>query len=457
MNQTTDSSGSDILILGQGIPSRQAIEDFFAQRHGVLTLQQSGIFRAADGTKMAITFANKNPKRDYGWLNVNEAAMKALEESSGWFAFAYYDCEEQKGYFFEVPMSLIAQSVRKRGLKLFGQRYSLYIVHRSGAFRLRNIDLDIQDYLVHQVSLHRDGDTAGDTAQGDAVEPDDDSNHVTYTAEQFLAETYLTRETLDDLEALLTDRKQIILYGPPGTGKTYVAQKLARYFVGGDESRIQLIQFHPSYSYEEFIEGIRPEARDDGPPTYPVRQGMFSAFCEEAAQRDDGRFVMIIDEINRGNIAKIFGELMFLLEYRDSKVPLPYSGNSFSIPNNVYLIGTMNTADRSIALVDFALRRRFHFVPFGADRSVLVRWIEANGAPLPYLMDLFDEVNRAIEDQDYQIGFSYFMRPEMTVADLGRIWRYSIEPYLEECFFDNRAKVNELRWNSLIARFGSRI
>ena len=161
---------------------------------------------------------------------------------------------------------------------------------------------------------------------------------------------------------------------------------------------------------------------------------------------------MIIDEINRGNIAKIFGELMFLLEYRDRSVPLAYSGHFFSIPDNVYLIGTMNTADRSIALVDFALRRRFHFIHFGADRDILARWIQANDAPVPYLLNLFDAVNRAIDDRDYQIGFSYFMKPGLTEADLRRVWRHSIEPYLEEYFFDNRAKVEELRWNALVPR-----
>jgi 5-methylcytosine-specific restriction protein B len=162
---------------------------------------------------------------------------------------------------------------------------------------------------------------------------------------------------------------------------------------------------------------------------------------------------MIVDEINRGNIAKVFGELMFLLEYRDSNVPLAYSGRCFSIPENVYLIGTMNTADRSIALVDFALRRRFHFIHFGADRAVLERWIDANEVTTPYMLRLFDAVNNAIDDRDYRIGFSYFMKPGMTETDLRRVWRYSIEPYLEEYFFDNRAKVEELRWDALMARF----
>jgi 5-methylcytosine-specific restriction protein B len=161
---------------------------------------------------------------------------------------------------------------------------------------------------------------------------------------------------------------------------------------------------------------------------------------------------LVIDEINRGNIAKIFGELMFLLEYRDRHVELPYSGEGFSIPDNVYIIGTMNTADRSIALVDFALRRRFHFVHFGADRGILERWIRANGAPVPYALALFDAVNRAIDDRDYQIGFSHFMKPGLSEADLRRVWRYSVEPYLEEYFFDNRAKVEELRWETLVSR-----
>jgi hypothetical protein len=390
-----------------------------------------------DDDQFLISYANKN-ERGVGWLAPNHEAMKQLEHPLGFFTFAFIDRDKGKAFFLEVPMQTLSQKIEAIGLKpgLQGDRYGLTIEWRQDQLYLGRVNLEAQSYLTGEVPIQR---------------PIEVQPPSVYTAERFLAETYLTLDILDELTALLEDKQQIILYGPPGTGKTYVAQKFARYFVGGDEDRVQIIQFHPSYSYEEFIEGIRPEARDDGPPRYPIRPGIFRAFCEEA-RGQDGRFVMIVDEINRGNIAKIFGELMFLLEYRDRSVPLAYSGLYFLIPDNVYLIGTMNTADRSIALVDFALRRRFHFVHFGADRGVLARWIEANDAPVPYLLDLFDAVNRAIDDRDYQIGFSYFMKPGLTEADLRRVWRYSIEPYLEEYFFDNRAKVEELRWNALVPR-----
>ena len=432
--------------------SRTTTVEYFAEQHGQLTLEGQSVFRDTHGNRLFITFAHKGEKSKRGALNLRRDKMLELEDSGGVFAFAYYEWDDALGYFFEVPMREIAQHVRDRKLTLSpDRRYGMGVFRHDDRFQLSQLSIDITNFLVGKVELVqlKRKDTPGKDLPLIQQEKEVERE---YDADQFLAETYLDLETLEELEALLNDKQQIILYGPPGTGKTYVAQKLARYFVGGDESRVQLIQFHPSYSYEEFMEGIRPEARDDGPPLYPVREGVFRSFCE-AARGQEGRYVMIIDEINRGNIAKIFGELMFLLEYRDRWVPLPYSGEHFCIPDNVFVVGTMNTADRSIALVDFALRRRFHFVHFGADRDVLARWIKANGAPVPYLLDLFDTVNAAIEDHDYQIGFSYFMRPRMTQADLRRVWRYSVEPYLEEYFFDNRAKVDELRWDALVSRF----
>ncbi|NLS78581.1 MAG: AAA domain-containing protein [Chloroflexi bacterium] len=266
--------------------------------------------------------------------------------------------------------------------------------------------------------------------------------------ERFLERTLLESRDLDELEALLSDKKQMVFYGPPGTGKTWVGQELAHYFTGSETGRVEIVQFHPSYSYEEFIEGIRPEAQKQGPPLFPVKPGVFRSFCEQARANPGSRYVMIIDEINRGNIAKIFGELMFLLEYRGKSVRLAYSGELFSIPENVYIIGTMNTADRSIALVDFALRRRFHFFRFDADSEILKRWIDRNSVSEPLassILSFFDQVNNQIEDRDYKIGFSYFMRPGLKEEDLKRIWVYNIEPYLDEYFFDRRDEVTKLR------------
>ncbi len=252
---------------------------------------------------------------------------------------------------------------------------------------------------------------------------------------------------MEDLRALLEDKRQIILYGPPGTGKTYVAQKLAKLLTGLREpppERVEMVQFHPAYSYEEFMEGIRPESKESADGRYvvdyPVRRGVFRRFCE-GAKDIDGPCVFIIDEINRGNIPRIFGELLLLLEYRDRDVPLPYSGERFRIPQNVYLIGTMNTADRSIALVDFALRRRFHLFRCKADPDLLDRWLAKNPVQVPNLSTLYRKLaEEAIDDPDYAIGHSHFMKPGLTEEQLERIWRYSIEPYLDEYYIDEYYK-----------------
>lgn len=265
---------------------------------------------------------------------------------------------------------------------------------------------------------------------------------------RFRERTFLEPDDLAEMEALLGDKKQMIFYGPPGTGKTWVAQEFAYCFTGGNDDHIELVQFHPSYSYEEFIEGIRPEAQDQGPPLFPVKPGAFREFCEKARTDPKNPYVMIIDEINRGNIAKIFGELMFLLEYRGKEVMLAYSGERFTMPENVYLIGTMNTADRSIALVDFALRRRFHFFRFDADLEILKRWIDKNNVSeslASSVLGFLDQVNNRIPDRNYKIGFSYFMKHDLKEEDLKRIWTYNIEPYLEEYFFDRPDEVTQLR------------
>lgn len=280
-----------------------------------------------------------------------------------------------------------------------------------------------------------------------------------YTDDDFLEDTYLEVRFLEELKRVVEDKGQIIFVGPPGTGKTYVAQKFAKLLAEGDEARVELIQFHPSYEYEEFMEGIRPESKETGEGTqvvsYPVRAGAFKRFCEKARGSED-KWVMIIDEINRGNIAKIFGQLLYLLEYRDSKVVLPYSTQSFSIPSNVFILGTMNTADRSIALVDFALRRRFHFVHMSADRAVLERYLERNPGATGKALAYFDRANEAIDDPHYQIGFSYFMRPGLNESDIELIWRYSVFPYLQEYHFDDPDRLDQLTWEAVRDRVESR-
>ena len=185
---------------------------------------------------------------------------------------------------------------------------------------------------------------------------------------------------------------------------------------------------------------------------YPSLPGVFVKFCRRA-ESIDGPCVFIIDEINRGNIARIFGELMLLLEYRNLDVPLPYSGDRFRIPENVYIIGTMNTADRSIALVDFALRRRFHFFHFAADPDLFDRWLDDNPSTIPYLGELYRRLSQeAVDDPHFAVGPSYFMRDDLTERKLERIWRRSILPYLQEYYFDQEAKAQRWAWDSEFMR-----
>jgi 5-methylcytosine-specific restriction enzyme B len=247
---------------------------------------------------------------------------------------------------------------------------------------------------------------------------------------------HVNRAWLQEVIDLLNDRPQVIFYGPPGTGKTYLAQEIAQH-VAGDAYR--LVQFHPAYSYEDFFEGYRPVSKVDGSVGFELKGGPLRTLVDQAIENPTVPHVLIIDEINRGNLAKIFGELYFLLEYRDRSIDLLYASGSdkdFTLPKNVYLIGTMNTADRSIALVDAAMRRRFAFVSLHPSEeptnSLLRSWLVASHRDLR-VADLLNELNSRIEDSDFKIGPSYFMRDAVFhPGGLERVWRTAILPLLEE-------------------------
>src|SRR5262249_52051898 len=203
---------------------------------------------------------------------------------------------------------------------------------------------------------------------------------VPFRDEDFQRKTYLGSDWLARARTLLQLKRQLILQGVPGTGKTHVARNLARLLTGGRRDTIRVVQFPPAYSYEDFVEGIRPssvECNGRKEITYPVEDGLLCAFAAEAARRPAEPHVLIIDEINRGNLPRIFGELLYLLEYREQSVALPYSRRDFRLPANLFLIGTMNAADRSVALIDQALRRRFSFLDMSPDPAVLAAWLRA--------------------------------------------------------------------------------
>jgi 5-methylcytosine-specific restriction enzyme B len=259
---------------------------------------------------------------------------------------------------------------------------------------------------------------------------------------QFAHDLLMDQAELAKIADLLWERKQIILYGPPGTGKTYVASRLARHLT--EEGAVKLVQFHPSYTYEDFFEGFRPEPGGSGTLTFTLRAGPFRDFAEVAAANPSTAYILIIDEINRANLAKVFGELYFLLEYRDQSISLQYSPDKeFVLPENLFLIGTMNTADRSIARIDTAMRRRFAFVELDPRippvRGLLGRWLDARELTADAAL-LLDELNRRIEDADAAIGPSYLMDERIYQREdgLDRVWQYQIIPLLEDLFYGQR-------------------
>jgi 5-methylcytosine-specific restriction protein B len=243
--------------------------------------------------------------------------------------------------------------------------------------------------------------------------------------------------------ALLMDRKQLILYGPPGTGKTFIARAIATHLVG-KESKPEVVQFHPSYTYEQFVEGYRPVVDEVGTMVYRLQPGTLVRLAELARLNEDRKFVLLIDEINRGNLPKIFGELLYLLEYRDESVHLMYQeaeGAPFALPPNLYFLGTMNSADRSIGTIDAALRRRFHFLGLFPNRVPIIgtldKWIIGNAPSLGWLPPVVDHLNErlAIVDSQIQVGQSFFMRKDIDEALVDLIWKADVLPYLEDQLF----------------------
>jgi hypothetical protein len=276
----------------------------------------------------------------------------------------------------------------------------------------------------------------------------------TLTISDVARQTYFPIETIKEIEELLLDKNQIIFYGPPGTSKTFLAKKFSEYFTQGRENTT-IVQFHQSYSYEDFMEGIKPNLSETGESKGFFRQpGLLKNLVRNCKSNPDKRIVLIIDEINRGNISKIFGELIYLLEYRNEKIPLTYSPQEeFFLPDNLYLIGTMNSADRSIAFVDYALRRRFYFVDFYPDSNmdVLSKWLEKNTnikIDREIILGLLQEINIIISEhlgREYQIGYSYFMTQNLDVRKLGRIRDYAIMPLIQQYFFGKNKIVKDIQ------------
>lgn len=277
----------------------------------------------------------------------------------------------------------------------------------------------------------------------------------TYTKSDFLNEVYLSDSRYEALVGILLNKKNIILQGAPGVGKTFAARRLAWSVMGEkDDSRIEFVQFHQNYSYEDFIMGYKPV--EDG---FELKQGIFYRFCQKAANHPDQKFFFIIDEINRGNMSKIFGELLMLIEkdYRGTKATLAYNGLPFSVPENLYIIGMMNTADRSLAMIDYALRRRFSFFEMepGFDSEGFIRYQnKLNNETLNELISKVKDLNRAITldkslGKGFCIGHSYFCGKDSCTEDwLHAIVDYDILPMLSEYWFDDTTSFQ--RWENTL-------
>jgi 5-methylcytosine-specific restriction protein B len=277
-----------------------------------------------------------------------------------------------------------------------------------------------------------------------------------YKKEDFLSEVYMAGERYDTLVLLLENKKNLILQGPPGVGKTFAAKKLAYSLMGEkDESRIEFVQFHQNYSYEDFIMGYKPQ--EEG---FKLTEGIFYQFCSKAAKYPDKKYFFIIDEINRGNMSKIFGELLMLIEkdYRGTSAKLAYSGEEFAVPENLYIMGMMNTADRSLAMIDYALRRRFSFFEMepGFNSDGFKNYQDSlENETFNALIELVIDLNREIKQDDslgegFRIGHSYFCgQKECTEEWMKSVVYYDIIPMLREYWFDDKQKVQ--RWENLFS------
>ena len=280
-------------------------------------------------------------------------------------------------------------------------------------------------------------------------------NYPEYTKKEFLKEVFFSEKEYEQLVKILKAKKNIILQGAPGVGKTFIAKRLAYSIMGvKDIDRVMMIQFHQSYSYEDFIMGFRPSNTG-----FELKKGVFYKFCKQAEIDSDNDYFFIIDEINRGNLSKIFGELFMLIENDKRNIPLQllYSNEKFAIPANVHIIGIMNTADRSLAMLDYALRRRFAFFEikpgFETDGFEKYR-SDLNNEKFDKLIICVKDLNRAITADEslgegFCIGHSYFSNIEADMIDyqcLYGIVEYELIPLLKEYWFDDSVKVKE--WSS---------
>ena len=329
---------------------------------------------------------------------------------------------------------------------------------------IKNLTFDFMIFFANTLLVEKENMQKSDRKESkeedssvSVIEEKEDANLLEiYTKKEFLTEVFMTSECYDALVQVLLNKKNIILQGAPGVGKTFIAKRLAYSMMGvKDESHIEFIQFHQNYCYEDFIMGYKPNK-----DSFELKKGVFYQFCKKAESHPEQNYFFLIDEINRGNMSKIFGELLMLIEkdYRGTSMTLAYDGQPFSVPKNLYIIGMMNTADRSLAMIDYALRRRFSFFeiePAFAFDGFMNYVKSLKNETFLLLIEKIKKLNKEIKNDSalgsgFQIGHSYFCnQKECTKAWLQAIVNYDIVPLLKEYWFDEPKKIS--KWMSEFA------
>ena len=425
-----------------GVDSHESLEDRVRGFHelgqfGTPALMSSILLMADDPTQYPM-YRNRSLQQAYELIGYPSDPNNSLD------AWGRY--EHSLGFYDEF-----IKQASSRGLQIQDRLDAQGLVWCLTHYGPEDMPDDWPEDVKDQLITYRGGNVSEASPPSPTTEANPWSqSNITALAQELLWPHEHLQEIIDDLQ----EKRQVIFYGPPGTGKTYVAREIAKQckLNSGD---FEIVQFHPSYSYEDFVEGYRPILTDAGQPAFRLIQGPLRRIADKARKTPDATFILIIDELNRGNVAKVFGELYFLLEYRDEEVRLQYGGDGegFSLPPNLWFICTMNTADRSIALMDAALRRRFYFAPFFPDeppvKGLLRRWLEREGQDT-LAADLVDTVNGKLE-RDMGVGPSYFMRrgQKLDESRVRRIWDRAVIPYIEEQFFGDADKLAEFRFDRL--------
>ena len=428
--------------------NRLGVNSLNDERYAITLRHQEKVLRLNFGNLAILQFYSDSHSQYQIGLALIDEGVKFSVDFNKWKPFANL---EPSISVYELPFEVVKANDNnlmdnyKRALTIISDYFQNWKASNFRGFNQSEIAEALFDSKKKEILL-RDGLSGPNKQENLNNDSSVRNKNPQYSVKDLSNETGIEASIIEAWIRAINRKGQAIFYGPPGTGKTYLAEKLSKHLIGGGDGLSDLVQFHPAYSYEDFIQGIRPISNPGGSLSYPIVPGRFLEFCKKSEKLND-TCVLIIDEVNRANLSRVFGELMYLLEYREREVPLA-SGGTLRVPQNVRIIGTMNTADRSIALVDHALRRRFAFLALTPNYQILRKYHLKTGFNPDALIAVLKQLNAQIGDPHYEIGISFFLRTNVA-AQIGDIWRMEIEPYLEEYFFDQPERVNEFRWNKI--------